>query len=108
MLLRLSVAALSLGSLWLAACAQEPALCLQLSKEKAIRLARESKKDLRFNEEEQRKYVSDEVREVELRTISEGDQIGAIVTFRGDGTEAPKGLLYGDCDVEWSATKVTA
>jgi hypothetical protein len=103
MVIRFSVAVLSMAWVSLGACGQEPPRCLGISKNEAIMLAIESEKQLRLNETEQRKFISDEVRHVELRRISDGSDIGALVTFRGDGTEAPKALVYGDCVVEWTA-----
>lgn len=96
-------AVLFIAWLGLAGCVQEPPQCLRLSQAEAINLATESKKHLRLNNEMQRMFASDDIRRVELRNISDGSEIGAIVTF--EGSAAPVGLINGDCLIEWSQSQ---
>jgi hypothetical protein len=94
--------------LGIGACVQEPPRCLNVSKDEAIKLARERKDHMRLNAEERPKWVSDEIRSVELRNVSDGNDIGAVVTFLGDESGSPVALIYGDCDVEWSLREATS
>ena len=65
--------------------------CLQISKDEAIKLAVKARPEVGRN-----------VEGVELTNIADPASIVSIVTFRSDGTGAPKALVYGDCVVEWS------
>lgn len=93
--------------IFLTACTDNQPSCLQTSREEAIKLAIRAKPDPdRIGNQDQPKWASDKIQDVELRNIRDPASIVAVVHFQGDGARAPLALVYGDCEVGWSEEDV--
>ena len=89
----------------LSACSERKSNCQHITRKAAIELAVAAKPTVeRIRKQDWPMWASNEVRDVES---NDGRGWGALVHFRGDGSNAPIAFIYEDCVVGWSEERVT-